>query len=74
MFTQIIHRLMHRTLTLHPRDWRDRSMLSCWSRVLHIDRGSLPNDVVIGAILAQHAGLKVIQKLFGLRRALLAMP
>jgi hypothetical protein len=49
-------------------------MLSCWSRVLHIDRGSLPNDVVIGAILAQHAGLKVIQKLFGLRRALLAMP
>jgi hypothetical protein len=31
-FTQIIHRLMHRTLTLHPRGRRDRSMLSCWSR------------------------------------------
>jgi hypothetical protein len=31
-FTETIHRLIHRTLTLHPRGWRDRSMLSCWPR------------------------------------------
>jgi hypothetical protein len=29
-FTETIHNLMHRTLALHPRGWRDRSMLSCW--------------------------------------------
>ncbi len=32
VFGQTIHRLMHRALALHPRGWRDRSMLSCRSR------------------------------------------
>jgi hypothetical protein len=31
VFAESIHSVMHRTLALHPRGWRDRSVLSCWS-------------------------------------------
>jgi hypothetical protein len=30
LFAESVHSLMHRTLALHPRGWRDRSVLSCW--------------------------------------------
>ena len=30
LFAESIHRSIHRTLALHPRGWRDRSVLSCW--------------------------------------------
>jgi len=33
-FDESLHRLMHRTLALQARGWRDRSMLSCWPWVL----------------------------------------
>jgi site-specific recombinase XerC len=30
LFAESVHSLMHRTLALHSRGWRDRSVLSCW--------------------------------------------
>lgn len=39
MFTETIHRLMHRTLAWQARGWRDRSLLSCWPWAL-CGRGS----------------------------------
>ena len=46
LFAESIHRLMHRTLTLHPRGWHDRSALSCWPW------GPLQRSTCLSAIIA----------------------